>query len=355
VTAVHQLVASFAPRDATGNHTLQVQSVLRELGYESEIFVGDARPEVRRQTRPYRDHRGGGWLLYQLSTGSPVADWLVPRPEPTIVNFHNITPAAFFAPWEPHVGIELAAGRRQLRALAGRTQLAIADSRYNEEELLAVGYDPTLVVPILLDTAGFDRGVDEGELDRLRASTGGGAGWLFAGRLSPNKCHHDLMKAFAVYQRTFDPRARLRLVGGTSSAAYAEALHRFADDIGIAGSVDFVGDASDAAYGAHFRAADVFVSVSEHEGFLIPLLEAMHHRLPVVAYGAAAVPETLGDGGLLLASKAPAVVATAVNRVLTDGGLRDALVAAGTARLATFDLATNRRRFADAVRAVVGP
>jgi glycosyltransferase involved in cell wall biosynthesis len=354
VTAVHQLVASFAPRDATGNHTLQVQSVLRELGYESEIFVGDARPEVRRQTRHYQQHPGGGWLLYQLSTGSPVADWLVGRPEPKIVNFHNITPASFFAPWEPHVGVELDAGRRQLRELAPLTSLAIADSRFNEDELVAVGYRPTTVVPILLDTAAFDRGVDEVELARLRARTNGGAGWLFVGRLSPNKCHQDLLKAFAVYRQTFDPAARLRLVGATSSAAYESALHRFAEALGIHRAVDFVGDVSDAVHGAHFRAADLYVSVSEHEGFGVPLLEAMHHRLPVLAFGAAAVPETIGAGGLCLTSKAPATVATAAHRVIADAPLREALVAAGTARLADFDLATGRRLFAEAVRGVVG-
>jgi len=354
VTAVHQLVASFAPRDATGNQTIQVQGVLRELGYESEIFVGDARPELRRRSRPFQEHPGGGWLLYQLGTGSAVADWLVGRPERKIVNYHNITPARFFAPWEPHVGVELDAGRRQLRQLAPLTELAIADSCFNEEELVALGYAPTTVVPILLDTADFDHAVDERTLARLREQTGTGAAWLFVSRFAPNKCQHDLMKAFAVYRRLYDPAARLRLVGGASSAAYAAALRRFADGIGLAESVDFVTDAPDATLGAHFKAADVYVSVSEHEGFAVPLLEAMHHRLPVVAFGAAAVPETLGGAGLCLDSKSPAVVATAVHRVLADGALRAGLVAAGTARLATFDLAANRRRFAEAVRAVVG-
>ncbi|HEY2331880.1 MAG TPA: glycosyltransferase family 4 protein [Acidimicrobiales bacterium] len=354
MTAVHQVVASFAPRDATGNHTLQVQSVLHELGYESEIFVAVARPEVRRLTRAFQDHPGGGWLLYQLSTGSSVADWLSARPEPKIVNYHNITPASFFAPWEPHVGVELDAGRRQLRELAPLSSLAIADSGYNQEELTEVGYDPTTVVPILLDTATFEHGVDEAHLERLRAQSAGGAAWLFVGRLAPNKCQHDLMKAFAVYRQVFDPDARLRLVGGSSSGAYHDALLELASAIGIERSVDFVGDVPDAVHGAHFRAADVYVSLSEHEGFGVPLLEAMHHRLPIVAYGAAAVPETIGAGGLCLEAKDPATVATAVHRVLVDHALRDGLVAAGTARLGDFDLATSRRRFADAVRSVVG-
>jgi glycosyltransferase involved in cell wall biosynthesis len=354
VTAVHQLVASFAPRDATGNHTLQVQQVLRGMGYESEIFVDQVRGEVRRLSRPYREHPGGGWILCQLSTGSPVGDWLTTRPEPKIVNYHNITPARFFAPWEPHVGVELEAGRRQLRALAPLTSLAVADSRYNEDELVAVGYGRSTLVPILLDATGFEGAADGAELTRLRERAAGGAGWLFTGRLAPNKCQHDLLKAFAVYRQVYDPRARLRLVGGSSSATYAKALHRFAEALGVDHAVDFVGDAPDAVHAAHFRAADVYVSVSEHEGFGVPLVEAMHHGLPVVAYGAAAVPETLGGGGLCLDSKAPATVAAAVHRVLTDDDLRAGLAAGAAARRRDLDLEAGRRRFAEAVRAVVG-
>jgi glycosyltransferase involved in cell wall biosynthesis len=351
--AVHQLVPSFAPRDAVGNHTVQVQQVLRGLGLESEIYVGNARPEVAQLTRPYRELVGGEgtWLLYQSSTGSPIADWLVERPEPLLVNYHNITPASFFAPWEPHVGVELQAGRRQLADLAPRTELAIADSTFNQAELTAVGYRNTTVVPILLDTSAFPTEVDASALDRLRHD---GPVWLFVGRWAPNKCQHDLLKAFAVYRRVYEPKAKLRLVGGPSSHAYFTALEGLRRALQLQDAVDLCEDVSTPELVAHFHAADVYVSVSEHEGFGVPLLEAMHHRVPVVAYGTAAVPETMGDGGLCLASKSPAVVAAAVHRVVGDAALHAQLVAAGERRLATFDLATNKARFADAVLSVLG-
>src|SRR5437868_9554943 len=145
VDAVHQLVPSFAPRDAVGNHTLQVQGVLRELGLRSELYVADARREVAHLTRDYRslETEPGTWLLYQASTGSPIAEWLLERPEPLLLNYHNITPAALFGPWEPHIGVELDAGRRQLRDLARPTRLAIADSTFNQRELVAFGYRST--------------------------------------------------------------------------------------------------------------------------------------------------------------------------------------------------------------------
>jgi glycosyltransferase involved in cell wall biosynthesis len=353
--AVHQLVPSFAPRDAIGNHTLQVQDVLRGLGLASEIYVADARPEVAHLSRPYRDlgEAADTWLLYQSSTGSPMADWLLGRPEPKLVNYHNITPASVFAPWEPHVGVELQAGRRQLADLAAVTELAVADSTYNERELIALGYRKTTVVPILLDTSTFDHAVDEAALDRLRAEAAGGATWLFVGRIAPNKAQHDLVKAFAVYRRVYDDRARLRLVGGASSHRYLTALQAYVDELGLAHAVDLPGDVPDGVLGAHYRAADVYVSASDHEGFGVPLVEAMYHGVPVVAYGSTAVPETLGDGGLCLADKSPSALATAVHRVCRDAAVRAALVAAGHRRVAQFDLVVNRRRFADAVASVV--
>jgi glycosyltransferase involved in cell wall biosynthesis len=262
------------------------------------------------------------------------------------VNYHNITPASLFAPWEPHVGVELQAGRRQLADLAPLTELAIAVSSFNERELHAAGYGRTAVVPVLLDTATFERERDDGAVERLRAP---GATWLFVGRLAPNKAQHDLLKALSVYRRVFDPDARLRLVGGSSSLAYATAVEAYVKALQLEDAVELLGEVSHAELAAHYRAADVFVSASDHEGFCIPLLEAMHHRLPIVAYGSSAIPETLGGAGVCLASKEPTVFATAVHHVLVDPVLRAELVEAGTRRLADFDLATNRRRMAEAI------
>ena len=355
MAAIHQLLPSFAPRDAIGAHAVQVQRVLRSLGVESGIYAADAHREVRRSVQPYRElpaPRPGEptWLLYQCSTGSPVADWLLHRPERKLSNYHNITPASFFEPWEPHVGAELLEARRQLDLLAPATELGIADSAFNEAELQAVGYGATTVVPILLDTATFDHEVDRAALDRFEAPRArGGADWLFVGRVAPHKAQHDLVKAFAAYRTAFDPRARLHVVGGPSSHAYWTALGRFVEALGLADAVDLAGSVPPGELAARYRVADVFVCVSEHEGFCVPLLEAMHHEVPIVAYGAAAVPETLGPAGLALDDKSPATVAAAVHRVLTDAPLRASLVAAGLARIADFALERTSRQLADVV------
>jgi glycosyltransferase involved in cell wall biosynthesis len=149
---------------------------------------------------------------------------------------------------------------------------------------VAAGYRATTVVPILLDPGEFDREVDAATLDRLRSATAaGGASWLFVGRVVPNKAQHDVVKAFAAYRRVFDPHARLRLVGGTSLPAYADAVARYVDALGLGGAVELTGPVDPGVLSAHYRAADVFVCLSDHEGFCVPILEAMHHDLPIVA------------------------------------------------------------------------
>ncbi len=291
-------------------------------------------------------------LLYQTANGSAVADFVLARPETLAVNYHNITPVRFFADWEPGVVHGVAWGRAQLAAMGDRAALGIAVSRYNERELCGLGYRRTTVVPVLVDVDAFgdDAGVDPGADER---PAGAGTRWLFVGRVAPNKAHHDLVKAFAAYRRAYDPAAVLRIVGPPSSAAYSQALRAFVEALGLTDAVDFAGPVSDAALAAHYRTADVFVCVSDHEGFCVPLLEAMHHRLPVVAYASSAVPETLGGAGLLLETKLPTTVAAAVHRVVTDADLRSGLVAAGRRRLADFALPVTSGRMAEALGGLV--
>ena len=357
MVAIHQFVPSLAPRDAIGGHARHVQRALRDAGFESNMFVGEARDVGPGEVEDYRTFAGGRgptWLLYQLSTGSLMAEFLQARPEPRIVDYHNVTPPGFFAAWEPVVTRELAAGRNEMAALAAGTALGLADSAFNRAELDDAGYRRTAVLPILLDCAQFDTEVDAARLDQLLAAkAGGGADLLFVGRISPNKCQHDLVKALAAYRRLYDPQARLHLVGGSSSHAYWTALRQYAEHLELADGVRLHGSVSPGELAAHYRAADVFVCLSEHEGFCVPLLEAWHHRIPVVAFAAAAVPETVAGGGLVLPAKDPVTVAAALQRVCTDSVLRDGLVAAGLARLGEFDLDRTRKILVAAVEELV--
>jgi glycosyltransferase involved in cell wall biosynthesis len=337
---------------------LELQRLAREdLGVESEIF-SEHRREGFGHARRYRDYGRevvagrNDVLIYQMAIGSVVADFVREkgaRGRRLVVNHHNFTPPRFLQPWEHGVTWGVTWGERQLRELAVVSDLGVAVSAFNRAELVRAGYARTAVVPVLVDLDASGAAVDTGLEERLREDRRG-ADWFFIGRIAPNKCQHDIVRAFAAYRRLYDPGARLWLAGGIESATYAAAVRSTVGDLGLQGAVTLTGPLPQAAVAAHYRAADVFVCLSEHEGFCVPILEAWWHRVPIVAFAAAAVPETLGDGGLLLPRKPPATVAAAVHRVLTDGAVRAGLVERGTARLGQFTLARSRARFADLLR-----
>lgn len=358
--AVHQFLPTFAAHDAIGTHVLRVQRLLRGAGYESEIFADDIHQEMRGRAHPYRGYadtiRAGqrAWLLYHSSTGSPMAEYLRAQDLPLLVDYHNITLPLFFDRWEPLAADSMRAGREQLRRLAPVATLGIADSTFNEADLVEAGFTRTAVAPILVDFSDYDAPPDARTSARLRrAGERGGPRWLFVGRVAPNKCQHDVVAAFAAYRRLFQPRAMLSLVGGRTSQLYWRALERMIADLGLADAVELTDNVPFARLLAYYRAADVFVCLSAHEGFNVPVLEAMRFDVPVVAHAVSAVPETVDVGGLLLADKDPVVVAAAVERVLTDAPLRQSLVTAGRARVAHFSLANTSRRMLDAIASVV--
>lgn len=355
---VDQVTPSLASRDAIGVHTVNLMHALRAAGIESDIYYGTCTPDMADVARPVGmlgRHSHGRFLLYQASIGSPVFDALMTRDEPKLVNYHNITPTALLAPWEPAVAYETSLGRAQLARLAARAVLAVADSHYNETELRQVGYTRTAVVPLLIDMTRAGPAPDPSTAARLeRDKAHGGADLLFVGKVSPHKAPHDLVKMLSVYRRAYDPRARLRLVGSPLGEHYAPVLRAFVRDAGLEGAVEVTGSVEPAVLEAYYRAADVFVCASEHEGFCVPVVEAMGHGVPVVAYGATAIPETVGDAGLVLGSKEPLRFAAAVHRVVSDAELRSRLAAAARARVTRFSLDRSTERFVRIVREVVG-
>jgi len=354
--ALHQFVEALASRDAVGSHVLQCERLLRDLGVESKIYTRTVHPELTGRGFNHEDFRPGKTptaLLYHTAIGGPVADYVCARPEPRIIHHHNITPADMFRVWDPNLAGFLDLGRSQLAALTPDAILGLGDSRFNAGELEQLGARRTAVTPILLDLEDILHEPDEAVLDQLTAARRGGSSWLFVGRLSPNKAQHDIITAFAFYRRTVDPVATLRLVGVSSSVAYEQALVRLISDLDLQDAVTLAGSVPPGTLAAEYRAADALVVLSDHEGFCVPVLEAWHHGLPIVAYAATAVTETVGSAGVLLANKSPAVVAAAVATVLEDADLRSRLVTTGRLRLGEFSLKESRRAFTDAVMPVL--
>ena len=340
---VHQFTAVLAGRDAVGQHTVAVDELLREMGCLPTTFAAHTSSDAGLRAEDFREHERHptpDLILYQMSTGSPVGDYLLTRTEPLVLDYHNITPAEAFDPWEPHVGAELARARRQLALLARRARSAIADSRYNAAELRSLGLSDVAVVPVMWGTPVAAR--------RSRPPPSESPIMLFVGRVAPNKRHEDLVGALALL-RERRPSARLVLVGQAASNAYESALRELAARLGLAQSVEFAGSVTREARDSHYHAATVYVSASTHEGFCVPLLEAMSAGLPVVARAAAAVPETVGDAGLLVNTDGPLGLAMAVERILSDTNLREELTARGRRRAEQFGADEVRLRMRQAL------
>jgi glycosyltransferase involved in cell wall biosynthesis len=352
IGAVHQFVPSFARHDAIGNHVVQLRRLLREAGFASEIFYEHIDPALTGEARAYRECPAGAdagrLILYHASTHSGMNDWLIDAArsgQAVAVDYHNITPARYFSAWEPRAARSMELARAQLAELAPYLGTAVADSQYNATELEEFGVRGAVACPILLDLDDYHRAPDPAVLDRLCSRAADGPLWLFVGRVAPNKCQHDVIAAFSVYHRLHAPGSRLALVGGVTSGRYQHSLERLAAGLGVDGAVDFVGSAPFPELLAYFAAADVFVCLSEHEGFCVPVIEAMELGVPVVAYSAAAVTETVAHAGLLLDDKDPLAVAEAVHHLLDDPDLRRETVAAGRARAGEFSFAATSARW----------
>jgi glycosyltransferase involved in cell wall biosynthesis len=359
-THVHQVLPSLHVADASGAHTLHARDALRAAGFHSEVFVDMVDAPLADEARSFAELDGfvvpdATAIVYQLAVGSRLVDQLIARKEPLIVNYHNLTPASFFWKWAPDWLDAVALGRSQLHALAERATHAIAVSKFNERDLRGAGYLSTSVVPPFVDVASFTPALAEhpenpenhephGRNDERPTTL------LFVGKLLPHKAAHDLVSALAAYRKAYDPRARLVLVGGHPVASYAAAVREYADALGLGGAIVLTGATSNEELASAYATASVFVCLSEYEGFCFPLLEAMSHGLPVVAYAAGAVPDTLGYGGIILADKSGPAIAAAVHRVVTDGALRAKLVSAGHERLRTFDLDRTKARFTEEIR-----
>jgi glycosyltransferase involved in cell wall biosynthesis len=354
-TTVHQLVPSVVPGDATTAHTLEVQRLLRDLGYDSEIYALAVHESLEDRVQLIEELRGpsrrDGFLLYQFSAVSGLADWLIGRREALALDYHNITPPELFRPWSRGMALSLVAAQVQVAQLAPRCAVGICDSWFNAADLRTRGFRSTTVAPILLDVDSFDATPDTATMAaQARSRRPGSSHWLFVGAVAPHKAQHRLVQALAVHRAVYDPGARLSIVGRGTSRRYLDALHGLVGALGLRDAVDLPGAVSHEELVAYYRSADVFVSLSQHEGFCVPLLEAMHHGLPVIAYGAGAVPETIGDGGLVLDSAEAHTVAAAVHAVASNDDTRAVLVSAGRARLEHFSLARTRAVMADVVQ-----
>ncbi|HWJ56406.1 MAG TPA: glycosyltransferase [Vicinamibacterales bacterium] len=354
--AVHQVLATLGYGDAIGHEVLGIQKVLRAAGYRSDIFVETADSRLEDLTRDYRDLIDEATpetvLIHHFSIGSRASRVAYALPGRMILVYHNITPPVYFAGIHPLL-VELCyLGRRELGAYASRCALALGDSEFNRQELVDLGFPRTDVLPVVPSFEHLDVVPDR---TMAQAFDDGWTNLLFVGRVIPNKKIENVIRHFHAYKQRHNPRSRLLLVGSSGGfERYFAMLQKLIADLG-AHDVHFLGHVSDAELAACYEVADLFLCASEHEGFCVPLMEAFHVGLPVVAYAATAIPATMDGGGVLYTDTDPAHVAAIVDAVVSDPDLEAQIVEAqdaALARLLARDFGGLVRGFVEQVRAM---
>ncbi len=336
-TAVHQFHPVLAQGDAMSNHVFALRDRLRAWGYESDAYALEVKPGVDALSyrRLFRAVKPEDTLILHFSIGSEIFDQLVKIRARRVLVYHNVTPPQFFTGINDHAAAYARLGLRQVAALAEHIDLAIGVSEFNRRELEAMGYRRTAHVPILIDWKVYDQSPDQATLARW---SGVARKLLFVGRVSPNKRQDDLLRMFAYYRRCVDGEAHLLLVGAhRDQPQYYARLRELQRALGLESAATFVGPVSTGALVAYYRQAACFVSLSEHEGFGVPLLEALRFDVPVVAYDAGAVRETVDGAAIVLQRRDLAEAAEACGVAVEDRPLRERLAAAGRDRLRAFE------------------
>ncbi len=324
---IHQFATSLSYGDAISDEMLEIRSVLQELGYRSEIFVKLFDPRSAAQVKDYRDYKRysapDNVVIFHFSIGSPVSKLFFRVPDKKMMIYHNITPHEYFVDAHRVLARECYKGRLEINLFVDKVDLALGDSEFNRQELQAIGYKATGVFPILMNFRKFDR---TGDPVTRRLFDNGKTTLLFVGRLIPNKKFEDIIKTYFFYKKYFNQDSQLVLAGDYRGLErYFSSLQDLVArlklmDVHFSGHVDF------AELLAFYQAAHVFLSMSEHEGFGVPLLEAFYMNIPVMAYAAGAVEETLNGGGVLLRDKDFLKTAALIDRIQRDKALRKSIV-----------------------------
>jgi glycosyltransferase involved in cell wall biosynthesis len=340
--AIHQFMATLNYGDAISNYTVELMKLLRDWGYRSEIYVETCDPRMALYCHPYETYQDdpADVLIYQYGLGSKLTDFLLQgRADRAILYYHNITPPHFFEPFESEFAALLKRGRDDLYRVSQSFRGAVAGTEFNRQELRDIGFAGVSVVPYLLDLSPLEKSANSPAGQRIRRRFKDECvNIVFVGRLAPNKKQEDLLQALAYYKKLIDYRVRLLLVGSGRNFRYRVRLEMLAEQLGVLEDVYFSGQlALEEGFAGYYKVGSVFLCLSEHEGFGVPLVESMFFDLPIIAYKSSAVPETLGGCGLLVSEKRYDVIGELIYNIVTDETLRQQVIRKQRERLVDFD------------------
>jgi glycosyltransferase involved in cell wall biosynthesis len=324
---IHQFLTSYSYGDAIGNEAFEIRRYLRDQGYQSEIFALHYHPRYANQIINYLEYdahsQSDNIVIFHFSIGSAVSKKFLRIPDKKVIIYHNITPYHFFLDYHRILAKDCYKGRIELKSFAGKVDLALGDSRYNEKELREQGFARTGVLPLVMDFSKFDAPLLP-VFEEL--FNDGKTNILYVGRIIPNKKVEDVIKVFHLYQTRFNPDSRLFIIGEYRGfERYLYALQQLIRDLGTK-NIHFSGHIPEDELISFYKLAHFYLHMSEHEGFCAPVLESFYLNIPVMAFDGGAVGETMGNGGILVREKDFPGMAALMDRVLMDSNLRQRIL-----------------------------
>lgn len=347
-----QILPTLSFGDAIGNDTIALKGAIRDMGYETEVYAENIDKRLPAGSGLDISKLSGlkkdDIILYHKSTGTDLTFKIDEFKCRRIMVYHNITPPEFFRPYSPAATALTEYGYKGVEYLKDKVEYCLADSSYNRSDLLRMGYTcPIDVRPILIRFEDYKQTPDE---ETIRKYSDGKKNLIFVGRIAPNKKQEDVIRAFYHYKK-LNPESRLILVGSYSGMEnYYNRLVKYAAALGLKDDVVFTGHIKFSAILAFYRIADVFVCMSAHEGFCVPLAEAMFFDVPIVALDTSAISDTLGGSGFLVDDNDPVFVSRVIDRVLNDEALRNELISGQRRRLEDFSYEKIRDTFTEQLK-----
>lgn len=350
---IHQLCARMEYGDAVSNHVLEIHRTLEEWNYESRVFA-ETRDEFGKnmafpdaQYQEFINNRDD-ILIYHYSIYTPNIRLYKRSKNRKILIYHNITPPEFFEPYDTGVAGLLRLGREAIKDL-NICDIAVGDSDFNRKELIDLGFKPerTFVLPIfvnyhrLIEKA--EKYAKEKEHEDFRI--------IFVGRIVPNKKIEDLIRAFYYYKTCVNPLSSLVVVGASWIEKYDEELRWLVDSFRLSEAVQITGRVSEERLASIYASGNLFLSMSEHEGFCVPLVESMAFGIPILAYSSSAVTETLGGAGVIFREKIFPMIGEMIEIIREYPNLREKIVSAEKERLEHFSLESTRAKLKEIIEA----
>lgn len=349
-----QLVSSLNFGDAVGNDALAIKHMLEGAGYATAIFTFAVHPKIKEENVYNIDLlpelTEDDIIIYHYASEDGFQKLIEETAAKVVLRYHNVTPPEFFHGYDEKAETITRKGLAQIKSMRDAIDYGMVDSEQNKKDLEQMGYEcPISVVSILIPFKDYEQQPD---LDVVNGYSDGNTNIVFVGRIVPNKKFEDVIACFAAYKKKYDPAARLFLVGNYQETdAYYQHLQEYIKECGVE-NVIFPGHIAFRTILAYYKIADLFLCMSEHEGFCVPLVEAMFFETPIVAYASTAIPGTLGGSGVLVESKEPERVAEKIHQVIEDEQYKNEIVKEQKKRLQDFSYENIKEQILDELKKV---